>query len=250
VGTELHILESTVSTTDDAWEAVTAGKAPDGAMFLAESQSAGRGRMGRQWDSPPRLGLYLSFVARVKLPSDKLPYMTSFVALALANTVEQFSHLPAEIKWPNDVMIGGRKVAGILVESRSTVPDTFVVGLGLNVNQSERDIPETLRGVATSLRMERRGPPQHRVRLLRQLIFYLDSVYAQVKKKKFDRVAKTWAEFVNRSKRPVIVVAEGTEFEGLLTGMDLEKGVTVEVGGKLRSFKPEHVQSVKELPRK
>jgi BirA family biotin operon repressor/biotin-[acetyl-CoA-carboxylase] ligase len=241
VGTKLHIFESCTSTSDEAW--LAAKTAADGELFLAEHQTAGRGRMGRTWESAKGLGLYGSFIVKLKLEAGKAPYLTSSIALSFANTIEQFVHLPAEIKWPNDVLIGGRKVAGILVESRSGFPDTFVVGFGLNVNHTVRDFG-ALDGVATSLRIERRGGPINRIRLLRPLIFYLDSVYSQLRKRKFERIAKAWLEYVDTRKRAVVVKAAQEEIHGTLTGIDLDKGVSVEVNGQVRTFKPEHVQSV------
>lgn len=246
IGKRVFACETCASTCDEAWQAITDGRAEDGDLFVTERQTKGRGRQGNAWESPPAAGLYLSFVTKLKIPADKALYLTGAASLAVANTIEQCLYLPPEIKWPNDVLIGGRKVAGILVEARSSVPDTFVVGIGVNVNQTGDNFPAELRGIATSLRIERKSGPINRVRVLQPLVFYLDNVFAQVRKKRFDRISKTWAEYVNTSRRPVIVVTGSEEVGGTLLSMSLEKGVEIEVGGgQKRHFKPEHVVSVR-----
>lgn len=245
IGQRVFATESCDSTSDEAWLAVTQGTAQDGDLFVSERQIKGRGRQGHAWESPPAAGLYFSFVVNLKLPADKTLYLTGAASLAVANTIEQTVHLPPEIKWPNDVLIGGRKVAGVLVEARSSVPDTFVVGVGVNVNQQKDSFPEAIRDTATSLRIERKGGSINRVRLIQPLIFYLDGIFAQVRKKRFDRVAKAWLEYVNTSRRPVVVKTGNEEVAGELLSMSLEKGVEIAAdGGAKRAFKPEHVLSV------
>ncbi|MCA8939890.1 MAG: biotin--[acetyl-CoA-carboxylase] ligase, partial [Planctomycetes bacterium] len=235
------------STSDEAWLAIEQDNAPDGSVFLAEEQSSARGRMGRSWHAPAGVGLYLSLVLRMKIPPERVSYVTSCAALAVASTIEQFVHLPAEIKWPNDILIGGRKVAGILVESRSNFPDTYVVGIGLNVNHRSEDFPKAIAETATSLRHERGGKHVHRIRLIRPLLFYLDSVFAQLRKKKFERIAAAWKEFVNIEGKRVLLRAKGEDISGTLESIDLEKGVTVLLdAGLTRTYRPEHVASIRE----
>ncbi len=245
IGKRLWVYDACGSTNDEAWRHVQSGEAQDGDLFVAEHQTAGRGRMGRSWDSQAQVGLYMSFVSHLKLAPEKVPYLTSAVALGVANMIEQFVYLPVEIKWPNDILIGGRKVAGILIESKSNHPDTYVCGIGLNVNHSQSQIPDALRGAATSLRIERRSDQINRVRLLRPLIFYLDTIMAQLRKRKFDRIARAWRGFVDTSRRRVTVKAQGEEYAGILLGVDLEKGIEIELDdGTKRQFRTEHVLSM------
>lgn len=248
IGQRVFAFATCVSTNDEAWSAIERGEAQDGDVFIAEHQSNARGRMGRSWSSVKGAGLYLSVVCKMKLPPDKLHYLTSSVSLAVANTIEQFVHLPAEIKWPNDVLIGGRKVCGVLVESRSNHPDTFVVGVGLNVNQRAEDFPESLQEIASSLRIERNMGPLHRIRILRPLLFYMDSVYLQLKKKKYERIAKMWKEFVRMIGSKVVVRCGADTHEGVLERLDLESGVGLRLADEtLRTLAPLRVTSVSEL---
>jgi BirA family biotin operon repressor/biotin-[acetyl-CoA-carboxylase] ligase len=166
-GRSLELLASTDSTSDDARRAAEAG-APDGHVVLAESQHRGRGQQGRTWASPPGTDLYLSIVARPRLPFAALPPLTLAVGLGVADASEQLlAHAQApraQVKWPNDVLLGGQKCAGILVETSSAAQPqrepgaaevAVVIGIGLNVNRL--DWPDELRPLATSLRAHRPG---------------------------------------------------------------------------------------------
>ena len=147
-GRSLEVRASTGSTNDDARGAADAG-APDGHVVVADAQTAGRGRHGHAWDSPPGDDLYFSIVARTPLPLRDLPPLTLAVGLAIAEVAELYARTPVHVKWPNDVWIGERKVAGILVETTtSDDPPVPVIGIGLDVNR--RDFGE-LEEIATSL---------------------------------------------------------------------------------------------------
>ena len=143
----LLIRESVESTNDEVRVLAQAG-APDGLVLLAERQTAGRGRRGAAWFSPAGASLAFSILVRPDEPKALWPRLALAAGLAVAEAVESFG-LQAGIKWPNDVWIGQRKVAGILVEAGS---DFAVVGIGLNVNSTE--FPPELAEVATSLRLE------------------------------------------------------------------------------------------------
>ena len=125
----------------------------DGTLVLAESQTAGRGRMGRSWHSEPESGLYLSLVLRPEISPGFATLFTLGCAVALHNAIERNTRLEADIKWPNDVLVGGKKVAGILAEIQAEVDRIhfLVIGAGLNVNH--RSLPADLTERATSLRL-------------------------------------------------------------------------------------------------
>lgn len=167
-GRSLRALALTDSTNDDAKRDAASG-APDGHVVLAEAQRAGRGSHGRAWASPAGTDLYLSIVARPRLPLAALPPLTLAVGLGVAQAVDSLLDAEAgarpEVKWPNDVWIGGRKCAGILVETSSALtssaaddpalPAAVVIGIGLNINRLQW--PEELREGATSVRAMRKG---------------------------------------------------------------------------------------------
>jgi BirA family transcriptional regulator, biotin operon repressor / biotin---[acetyl-CoA-carboxylase] ligase len=250
VGRRLEVFEQVPSTNDKAWELLEQEPdLPDGTVVLADEQTQARGRLGRAWHSAPRAGLWLSVVLRMGLPPDKQPFLTAAAALATANMLEQFGQFPAEIKWPNDVIIRGRKCSGILVEARSDKPEVYVLGLGLNVNQLREDFPEELRDVATSLRLERPGArPINRVRVLRPLLFYLERVLEQVRRRKWERVSKAWAEFVSMGGRRVRLTHAGAEVVGTVVRVDPAAGITLKLDEdeEPHTYSAEGVSSVRE----
>lgn len=252
VGRKMKIFDQVSSTNEKAWEIIeTTEKLRDGFCVFAESQTRGRGRMGREWHSAPESGLWFSVILKCGVPPDKVPFLTAGASLAVANCLQQFVHLPAEIKWPNDVMIRGRKVCGILVEARSNHPDIYVLGIGLNVNQSRNDFPEDLHDTATSLRLERPGArPLNRVRVLRPLLFYLERVYNQVQRKKWDKLAKAWGEFVHMGGKHVRLQQGGKEFRGTVTRVHPCEGITLKLDDvdEESTFAAESVAGVREIP--
>jgi BirA family transcriptional regulator, biotin operon repressor / biotin---[acetyl-CoA-carboxylase] ligase len=154
LGRPLVHLDETHSTNDHARELAAAG-APGGTVVLAEAQTAGRGRQGRTWSAPRASGLTLSVLVRFD-PSeaqDDLTLLPLATAVAVCETCEAVVPIACLIKWPNDVQAGGRKLAGILTESRPQ-SGWAVVGIGLNVNLASDDLDSELRGTATSLRIE------------------------------------------------------------------------------------------------
>lgn len=137
------------STNDELLYRGEAG-APEGTLLFAESQTAGRGQFQRSWSSASGLGLWFSLLLRLEINDTTVPLLSAFPAVSLVETLQALE-ISAGIKAPNDVLIGGRKVAGILVETRPGRNPFAVIGIGLNVNHSPKDFPEELKDRATSL---------------------------------------------------------------------------------------------------
>ena len=144
------------STNDEALRRAEAG-APEGLVVVAETQTAGRGRLGRAWWDRAGLSLPFSLLLRPGIPLPHYPLLALAMAGAVADAGEALTGAPLEVKWPNDVLHAGRKLCGILAESRSGETPALVIGTGINVNQAEEDFPEELRGRATSLRLAAGG---------------------------------------------------------------------------------------------
>jgi BirA family biotin operon repressor/biotin-[acetyl-CoA-carboxylase] ligase len=173
IGSEILVVEETGSTNDLAWEAGERGAAP-GFVAFAELQTKGRGQYGRRWESAPYLGLSFSILLRPVLSLHESPKLTLLLAENIAATIEQETGCAATIKPPNDIHVGGRKVAGILVEGRTARDGNYeaVGGIGINVNQTIADFPEELRGSAGSLAMatgQRVSRTQLAIALLRRI---------------------------------------------------------------------------------
>ncbi|WP_127783863.1 biotin--[acetyl-CoA-carboxylase] ligase [Rhodococcus sp. X156] len=148
----LDVVTSTGSTNADLLDAARAGAA-DRTVLIAEEQVSGRGRHARQWTSPPRAGVNLSVLLRTRgVPLDQLGWLPLLTGVAVAEAVQQIAEVPVTLKWPNDVLVHGRKLGGILAELAATGPDpVVVVGLGLNVSLRAEELPVP---TATSLALE------------------------------------------------------------------------------------------------
>jgi BirA family transcriptional regulator, biotin operon repressor / biotin---[acetyl-CoA-carboxylase] ligase len=158
-GRSLRHLASTDSTNDDARREIEAG-AVDGHVVVADAQARGRGSRGRAWSSPAGTDLYLSIVDRVPVALAELPPLTLAVGLGVADAVDQLlggEAAASQVKWPNDVLLDGKKCAGILIEASTDASGvtSVVIGIGLNVNRLE--FPDELSALATSLRLQRRA---------------------------------------------------------------------------------------------
>lgn len=151
-GIPVEVVAEITSTNDELLRRGEEG-APGGTLLFAESQTAGRGRFQRPWNSAPGLGLWFSLLLRWEINDRSIPLLSAFAAIALIRLLHRKGLMDSSIKEPNDVLIRGRKVAGILVETRVGANPFAVVGVGLNVNHSLDDFPEELRGTATSLAM-------------------------------------------------------------------------------------------------
>jgi BirA family biotin operon repressor/biotin-[acetyl-CoA-carboxylase] ligase len=163
----VRLLAETGSTNSDAAEAAALGE-PEGLVVIAEHQTAGRGRLGRTWVSAPRAGLWLSVLLRPSVEVARWGWLPLLAGVALADTVEG-----SRLKWPNDLLLNGRKVAGILAEA--VTPATVVVGIGLNVSQQEDELPPGVN--ATSLHLE--GRATDRTALAARLLSNLKGRYAE-----------------------------------------------------------------------
>jgi len=152
--TSLTVVASTGSTNADLAEAARAG-APEGTVLVTEFQSAGRGRLGRTWSAPPRSGLMFSVLLRPRVPVGRLGWLPLLVGVAAATAVRRIAELDVRLKWPNDLLAGERKLAGVLAErvegDERAGGDAIVVGMGLNVSLRAHELPVP---TATSLALE------------------------------------------------------------------------------------------------
>lgn len=228
LGTEFHYFAEIGSTNSHARRLAEQG-ARQGELVVADSQTDGRGRLGRHWVSPPNVNLYISFVLRPKLPPARAPQITLMAAVALAETLQSFLPAPPSIKWPNDITVNGKKLAGILTEVNcGTDSVEFVIlGIGVNVNYPVDLMPEEIRQRATSVLVERQNKVS-REDLLWRLIQDLDRCYGELEVNGFAPLAPRWeAYFGWRGQRMRIELLDQVAF-GTARGIDHDGALLLE----------------------
>ncbi len=221
MGRRLVCLDQTGSTNSDAFRLAEEG-APEGTVVMADAQSGGKGRRGRTWSSPAGVNLYCSVVLRPRVMPHEAPQLTFLSAVAVARSIGQVTGLQTEIKWPNDVLLGGSKVAGLLNEmSAETDGINFVIlGIGVNLNMTLAQFPSDLRNPATSL-LVASGRPVARARFAATLLNELDRLYADFLTHGFGPVREKWRLHCNARGREVVVSDAGSEVvRGIFDGID------------------------------
>lgn len=223
-------LRSTTSTMNDAAKLAAEGE-PHGTVVVAEEQTAGIGRNGHSWHSEPGAGLYASIIIRLPLPPDSLPVLTIALGLAVQRAVEEQCGVQCDLRWPNDLMLNERKVAGIMVQSADR--GALVAGIGINVNQTA--FPEELRSIATSLRIEI-GHEYEKEALLDKVVS--ESLkYAAL----LEEVGKAYiiGEFESRSSyargKAVTVDLDGRTLSGVTAGLDKNGFLRIETSNGIET---------------
>lgn len=226
LGSRISLAREVNSTNSWAFKKGLRG-AGEGEVFLAEAQTAGKGRVGRTWYSPPGKNLYMSVLLRPELPPSKVPLLSLCGATAVAEVLKE-EGLEPEIKWPNDVLLRGRKVSGVLAEAYSD-PDRVlfvVLGIGLNVNMDQGDFPEGLRDLATSLKAEL-GRELDRNAMARGILEALEDLYLALKEGNYGEVLSRWKAFSRLEGREVVIEALGERIEGVAKGIDEDGALLV-----------------------
>ena len=192
IGRDIQVFEQTTST-NDVMEKLARDGVKEGVVVFAESQTKGRGRLGRKWISPARKGLWFSVLLRPDLRPQEATQLTVASATALRRAIQAGTGLKPEIKWPNDILIGGKKVAGILTELSAEVDRVrhIILGIGVDVNLDADEFPAELRKIATSLKIEA-GETISRAELAVEILRELDLDYARICGGKFPAVADEW----------------------------------------------------------
>jgi BirA family biotin operon repressor/biotin-[acetyl-CoA-carboxylase] ligase len=211
------------STNVEAKKLAAAG-APEGTVVIAESQSAGRGRLGRRWTSPAGKGLLFSVLLRPPVSMADAHLLTLVAATAACDAIESLVSVPMRIKWPNDLFIDDRKVGGILLEvaGEQDAIDWVVVGIGLNVNTEYSELPVALRRTAVSLKVAC-GKPVDRSELLARLLLALEEAYLDAVRNGFSRILSQFRERDYLLKRCVSVQTRRGSVVGEAAGID-DKG--------------------------
>ncbi|HTV76610.1 MAG TPA: biotin--[acetyl-CoA-carboxylase] ligase [Candidatus Baltobacteraceae bacterium] len=194
IGRDIRVFEQTTST-NDVIEKLARDGVKEGVVVFAELQTKGRGRLGRKWISPARKGLWFSILLRPDLRPQETTQLTVASATALRRAIQSEAGLKPEIKWPNDILIGGKKVAGILTELSAELDKVrcVVLGIGIDVNLDAGELPAELKKTATSLKIET-GEAVSRAELAAAILRELDEDYSRVCAGKFQKIADEWED--------------------------------------------------------
>lgn len=236
IGRSLYFHRDTPSTNETAIR-LAKESALEGTVVVAEKQSGGRGRLGRRWESPSG-GLYTSIILRPPIAPRDAPRMSLMTAVAVAETVADYLPHPPSVKWPNDLLVGGKKIAGILAEMDAEMDRVhfIVIGIGINVNAVMDGLPPEVRDIATSLR-EVRGEPLPRVELLQNLYCKLERWYDRFLREGFTPVREAWMRLSDMRGRTVTVKQFDGVVKGAALGIDDDGALLV----RLRSGEVERV---------
>lgn len=234
----IHVFATIDSTNTYAMREGASG-APGGSVYLASEQTAGRGRGAHRWHSEPDSGVYMSLLLRPRIaPADAL-WLSLAAGLAVQQGVQAATGLAADIRWPNDLLLGGRKFCGILTEMNAEVTQVryAVTGIGINVNHAE--FPEELQAVATSLRVES-GQTQDRTALAAAILRAVDDELRDLMQA--NTVARATASLLTRfeqrstwARGKHVSVGEAGGYTGVTAGLDARGFLRVDTGTEMRT---------------
>jgi BirA family biotin operon repressor/biotin-[acetyl-CoA-carboxylase] ligase len=195
--------------------------APEGTIVVADTQLRGKGRKGRTWFSPAGQGIYVSVILRPRVPPSEAPPLVLMAAVAAAETLLAHAAVPVTVKWPNDILVGGKKIAGILTEMRLDGDriDHVVIGMGVNVNTPVESLPPEIAATATSL-CAITGRTFSRVALLRTYLEKLEGWYALFRERSFEPIRERWLDLARIIGKQVKIAGVGRDYEGEVVDID------------------------------
>ena len=230
LGHTIRYFEEITSTQTFAHELVRNG-AKDGTVVVAESQSAGKGRMARPWESTKGKGIWMTIIIRPNVLPHQAPQFTLIAAVAVVNAIKSLhKSINPEIKWPNDILIDGKKCTGILTEMIAEMDgvQALLIGIGINVNQQKEDFPEELQNIATSLSIEA-NEKLNRAKLIATTLKYLEKyidLYLQVG---FEPIKTLWEEFSGTIGKRIKATTLREVVEGMAIGITSDGVLEVKV---------------------
>ncbi|HTY55973.1 MAG TPA: biotin--[acetyl-CoA-carboxylase] ligase [Candidatus Binataceae bacterium] len=228
IGWRIHYFEELSSTQDLASQLAEQG-AEQGIAVIAETQSAGHGRLGRQWYSPPGLNLYVTIILRPRPALSALGSLNLMAGVAAAEAIESVAPGIVALKWPNDVWLRRKKTGGILAKALSdgSQISCVLLGMGLNLNLRSKDIPDDLQRIATSVQIET-GVECDRSAVAAVLFSRLDTRYTEMQKHGFASIRPLWERYSALAGKEVTVTDHGKPLSGVVKGIDDEGALILE----------------------
>jgi BirA family biotin operon repressor/biotin-[acetyl-CoA-carboxylase] ligase len=233
IGWRVHYFEKLESTQETA-AAMAARGARHGEVVIAEQQSAGRGRMGRRWHSPPGVNFYGTFILRPEIPVAQAAILSLTAGVAVAEAMESVAGGIVALKWPNDVWLGGRKAGGIIAEAVTDPRQRLacvLLGIGINLNLPKEQIPEDLRDKATSV-LAATGKTCDRSTFAAKLFSRLDTRYMETLSAGFAAIRPVWERYSALTGRRVTVVDGQNRLHGTVLGIGPDGVLLIESEGR------------------
>ena len=227
VGRDIRVFQETTST-NDVVEKLARDGVKEGVVVFAESQTRGRGRLGRKWISPEKKGLWFSVLLRPNLRPQAATQLTVAAATALARAISGQTNISPEIKWPNDILIKGKKVAGILTELSAELDQVkyLILGIGVDVNLNAGEFPPDVRKIATSLKIEA-GRTINRAELAAAALEELDTDYARICAGQFEALADEWEERCTTIGHNVMIRVGDRSIQGRAESLDSDGALLI-----------------------
>lgn len=219
-----------VSSTNDWAKQMAEEGAPEGTLALADAQTAGRGRRGRQWSSPEGENIYMSLLIRPQIRPEHAAQLTLVMGLSAAQGIREALKLPVQIKWPNDLVIKGKKICGILTEMSAGQDGIRFVIIGIGINVNNTSFPEELRDRATSLKLEK-GEVIDKNKILDAVITaFLRNYDKFIKTEDLSGLVEEYNQILANIDRQVKVLDPKNPFEGVARGINTSGELLVERG--------------------
>lgn len=224
IGKKVWVYEKTTSTNDIAWDLAIKNEHEGGVVF-AESQTKGRGRLGRIWNSPKRKGLWFSVILRPDLQPIYAPMITIASSIAVAKSIIKYTGLSVWIKWPNDIYMDNKKLGGILTEMNTELDSIkfVVLGIGINVNSTINDFSDDLKNKVVSLQCSPSSCAQglgSRLELAKEILVGLDHYYKMLNQKKWVDIITEWKDLSLVLGRRIKLKQGNKRYEGQVVGLD------------------------------
>lgn len=241
VGSEILYYEKTTSTMDVA-RGLIQTNFKNGTIIFTEEQTNGRGRSNHIWFCPKYKGILLTILLKHTIKPDSLCLLIGTIAVAITEMVRESCQLQAEIKWPNDILIGGKKLGGILVtiEKNQDKQPVFLIGIGININTTEHELPKNLRILPTSIAVEKKEYI-NRILFARTLLQYLDKWYLILRDEHFKYITEKWKEYCITIGKELTIADYGKEYSGTVIGISYNGGLMIKLNnGSTKIFRGEH----------
>lgn len=236
------VIHDRITSTMDVAKKIAHRSFKNGMVIFTEEQTHGRGRSGKSWSCQKSKGLLFTILIRHTIQPDHLCLLTGTIAVSITETIRETLKLPAVIKWPNDILIYGKKVGGVLVELEKgpKKQPIFLIGIGLNVNTSEKELPKQTRLPVTSLAIEKNELIDRTI-LATALLQDIDKWYLILKDEHFRYIAERWREFCITIGEKLTIADCGKDYSGKVIDISNNGGLMLKLdNGEIKIFRGEH----------